>query len=468
MDESKTKSNKCRECCSATYKDVVIIGNGPSAITLSYMLAGNWPYFDRDQAHPNEYLNSRLLEYDESKSILEMDLDYLSNGLQGRSVNPLSVLLDQLQHPEADFGVEAPSTLLWKFNQNKVIDHVVLGKGLPGGAWHKMDDCKETLTISLGSWMQLPGMGIKEWCNDYKRSESRVSLSCVANYYKDYVKCQNLSQYFRNHSTVTTVKFNKNTKLYEVCGKQNENQRFRYKTPNVVLATGNSDRPNKLNVPGEKLPFVIHSLNELEHLLSEGKLHPFSDPILIVGAGLSAADAVIAARFNSIPIVHVFRRHPDDSALIFNQLPENMYPEYHKVHSRMKKALPCNGYKPFSMHCVKEIKDNKEVVLSNIIGADDTQLITSVTVKVSYVLVLIGMKPELSFIKPKSLLTKLGIKSVEPIDTRSNPIRIDPISHESTLIPGLYAIGPLVGDNFVRFVQGGALAITKNIWENKT
>ena len=28
---------------------------------------------------------------------------------------------------------------------------------------------------------------------------------------------------------------------------------------------------------------------------------------------------------------------------------------------------------------------------------------------------------------------------------------------------GLYAMGPLVGDNFVRFLQGGALAITSNI-----
>jgi hypothetical protein len=28
---------------------------------------------------------------------------------------------------------------------------------------------------------------------------------------------------------------------------------------------------------------------------------------------------------------------------------------------------------------------------------------------------------------------------------------------------GVYAMGPLVGDNFVRFLQGGALAITADI-----
>lgn len=57
---------------------------------------------------------------------------------------------------------------------------------------------------------------------------------------------------------------------------------------------------------------------------------PCCDPVLIVGAGLSAADAVIAARFRSLPILHVFRK---TAALGTGstQLPENMYPEYHKV-----------------------------------------------------------------------------------------------------------------------------------------
>ena len=76
---------------------------------------------------------------------------------------------------------------------------------------------------------------------------------------------------------------------------------FSYLTPNVVLATGASDKPNALNVPGEDLPFVLHSLNELEHLITSGKLTRDSDPVMVVGAGLCAADAIIAARFHSVP-----------------------------------------------------------------------------------------------------------------------------------------------------------------------
>lgn len=450
-------------------KEIVVIGNGPSAVTLSYMLSGHWPYYKTSQSHPNEYLNQRLTEENVvNKSLIEQDLEYLSDGLEGRSINRVSVLFDQLQHPEADFGIENPSTLEWKYHSDKAIDHVVLGNGMPGGAWHAMNDCKEILTISLGSWMQLPDMEIRNWCSEHKR-ESRVSLSTVANYYKSYVKTKGLEKYFSNFSSVNSLQFNSQINKYQVRGQDSNGRPFYYVSPRVVLATGNCDRANTLEVSGEDLPFVLHSLNELETLLSESKVKPTSDPILIVGAGLSAADAVIATRFRRIPTIHAFRRHPDDPSLIFNQLPENMYPEYHSVHSKMKgTSLPNAGYEPLAMHCVKEIKANKEVVLINRIGADDTQLTTYVKVKVSYVLVLIGMKPNLDFIENKTLLSNLGIKKRQEIDPRSNPISINSITHESLVAPGLYAMGPIVGDNFVRFVQGGALAITHDIWRQKS
>lgn len=68
---------------------------------------------------------------------------------------------------------------------------------------------------------------------------------------------------------------------------------------------------------------------------------PRCDPVLIVGAGLSAADAVLAARFRSLPIIHVFRKK---AGTLGQELPENMYPEYHKVSAvRLSSASGC-GY----------------------------------------------------------------------------------------------------------------------------
>lgn len=68
-------------------------------------------------------------------------LENLSSGLmEGRiGGRPLALLMDHLQHPCVDVGLDVPSLLTWKsieqHPEHKVIDHVVLGKGQPGGSW---------------------------------------------------------------------------------------------------------------------------------------------------------------------------------------------------------------------------------------------------------------------------------------------------------------------------------------------
>lgn len=71
------------------------VGNGPSGITLSYMLAGNWPYWNPQDVnkHPDELLRARLSFADSNKSLVEQDLVQLAEGLEGRSTNPVSLLV---------------------------------------------------------------------------------------------------------------------------------------------------------------------------------------------------------------------------------------------------------------------------------------------------------------------------------------------------------------------------------------
>lgn len=59
----------------------------------------------------------------------------------------------------------------------------------------------------------------------------------------------------------------------------------------------------------------------------------------------------------------------------------------------------------------------------------------------------------------------LGKFADKPIDSKSNPIEIDDFTYEviNAPIKGLYALGPLVGNNFVRFVLGGAVGIVAHI-----
>ncbi|KAG8201182.1 hypothetical protein JTE90_028837 [Oedothorax gibbosus] len=465
------------------FKDAVIIGNGPSAIALSYMLAGNWPYYN-GLPHPTDFLQYRL-EENKDKSLLEQDLSCLSDGLEGRSLNPISVLFDTLVRPQADLGIENPSVLSWKYDSRKAVDHIVLGKGYPGGSWQRMDS--STLTISLSSWMELPNVDIQEW--DIARSrllstqsglrQKRATVGTVAEYYSSYVQTQGLSPYFVNNTVVTSIspayqemaeesEFKNLWKIKGytesmVCGSSEiVTSPFTYISPNIVLATGNSDEPNRLHVEGEDLPFVLYSLTNFEFLLHKKIIKPDSGQLLIVGAGLSAADAVIAARFYGIPIVHVFRRSVYDPDLIFNKLPQDIYPEYHKVHRMMKDSSRVNyeGYKAFPCSKVHTIKPDGTVIIRSCEN-ENAVLIT----KVSYVLVLIGRHPDLSFL-PSNEFTKLCINPEKPIDCKKNPINIKLHNHETVCYPGLFAVGPIVGDNFVRFVQGGCLAVANHITNN--
>lgn len=101
------------------------------------MLAGHRPYL-RSAQHPDEMLSARLaglLHGEAAVPLMQQDLRFLSQGLEGRAPHPLSLLMDALTHPGADLGLELPSLLQWRPHPEKRVDHVVLGTSPPGGAW---------------------------------------------------------------------------------------------------------------------------------------------------------------------------------------------------------------------------------------------------------------------------------------------------------------------------------------------
>ena len=69
------------------------------------------------------------------------DLEFLSEGLEGRSPNPVALLWDALMHPDADLGVDNPPLLSWKYEKSKALSHVVLGKMKAGGSWQVKRRC---------------------------------------------------------------------------------------------------------------------------------------------------------------------------------------------------------------------------------------------------------------------------------------------------------------------------------------
>ena len=54
----------------------------------------------------------------------------------------------------------------------------------------------------------------------------------------------------------------------------------------------------------------------------------------------------------------------------------------------------------------------------------------------------------------------------KPIDCKNNPIAVNKFTNEFLHVPGVFALGPLVGDNFVRFIGGGAISIATYLMKN--
>lgn len=119
-----------------------------------------------------------------------------------------------------------------------------------------------------------------------------------------------------------------------------------------------------------------------------------------------------------------------------------------------------SGYLSFPQCKVVKFRPDRKCVLE----LDSGQ---QIVVQISRALVLIGALPNLSFLHDNG--RPLGLNPNETITCRRNPIDVDPFTNSVLAAegPGLYAMGPLVGENFVRFLKGGALAIASDLHKKK-
>jgi thioredoxin reductase len=354
--------------------------------------------------------------------------------------------------------------------------------------------------------MELPDMPFSEWREKYSSEQARslgvkfgllsnrATAAEVRHYYSDYVDAKGLRSNFVNHATVTSVErvcdssglsntdcesgeedgdcepcFDAKSSVWEVRGyrlklddgsQKVKREDFCYRAPAVVLATGLFDKPNVLRVRGENQPYVLHSLAELDDRILRGDIGPHSDPVVVVGAGLSAADAILRARAVGVPVAHVFRHNGGDPLATFRQLPPSLYPDYDTVHRLMRSEIVCDRYRCYPMASVVEFTSSREVLLQ----CESVEC--EVAVRASCVVVLIGSRPDLSFLQGDE--RQIGVVPGVAVDGKHNPVDVDPITYHSYRCPGLYAIGPLVGDSFVRFLRGGAVGVAANLWSERT
>ncbi len=133
---------------------------------------------------------------------------------------------------------------------------------------------------------------------------------------------------------------------------------------------------------------------------------------------------------------------------------------YHQLHQKQLKEFDEELEQSAinSINLINDFNENQMNINNKNINFEETEI------KISYACILIGSSPDLDFLPP-SILNNLAVTPEKILNTKENPILIDMYTHESTKYPQIYGMGPLIGDNFVRFGTGGALAITKKIVE---
>lgn len=221
-----------------------------------------------------------------------------------------------------------------------------------------------------------------------------------------------------------------------------------------VLACGVYGNPRHLDVPGEKeVGFLTYYFPEFS-----GKISSCAalGTVLVVGAGLSAADAVSLGLQSGVKVVHVFEQDPKDQKLIFSRMSKEVYPGYHYVYRLMQEQEVNPSYVCRAQSRVTRFQ-SKSVTIATANGGheelwDDVELGG----------VFMGSNAELSFL-PEKLVAKLGSTSGEGVNSKHNPVAVDPISFVTEASSSLYAVGSLVGDNFVRFGVGSALGAARHI-----
>ena len=346
----------------------------------------------------------------------------------------------------------------------------MLGLGQPGGSWHHMTNTQ--LTVSLVKWLELPGYTFKEWFTEHEGEAAnlpkvpvvagvhpgRTNALYVGLYYTEYVKRMGLSGNFVNNARVTNVaRCGGNSSQWLVEGVQYKDhltpEPFSLRSDNVALACGAFNVPRKLGISGEDFSFVHHKMPDPETLTSH------KCPVLVVGCGLVALDTVLSLIAHKVQVIHVFRRSAKDPELIINQL-SSAYADYLSLRPLMQNKGATNEYYlPFPQHTLAEILPNKNVIVEHINRKVRFKL------HVSKAVINIGLMPDLSLVQHAEELYE---EPLEEFHIKNNPLDIHLHTHQCRSTKGLYALGPLVGDNFVRFISGGALAVTHGLFRDQS
>lgn len=397
------------------------------------------------------WLHNRLRSL--TGSLVDCDLTELSEGLEGRAGHPVAVLFDILQRPNADIGQQLPSLLEWRHVPDRAVSHILVGRGPAGGVL--ANEQNGARSLSSASWMDLPGFSLGDWRSASSGLEGteRVPLGDFADYYKAYAHATGIADNMLSYTTIESSACTHDGWVLRgvvespLCSNRLSIQ---INAASVIAATGVFDVARSIKFDaalGDAHDLVVHAYGKIKDALSP------EAAVVVVGGGLSAADAVLDMLARGNRVYHVFR----SPAGVLDRLPASEYPEYARLAVRMTEGA-AGGYTPLPGYHVERVAASEgssqgcEVALRGPSG--DAQVLSA-----RHVLVSVGSEASLAFL-PEEIVRG------EPAPRAARPIQVDPATSQWPGTSTLFAVGSLAGGQFVRFMVGSCAAAVSTLFRN--
>jgi hypothetical protein len=457
--------------------DAIVVGAGPSGLGASLALSGYRPHLSRTTPLSPLSPLSSLLSTSPASLLSPLDLSLVrsvASRLRGRSHNPLALFFDALLHPGVDEGNPTSTCLDIRRSDDEPLTHLVLDTNPPGGAWHSMHEF--TRTLSPGPWMELPGFPLTKFLEGLGTVSSsaatvasmRQPRRLVAEYYKAAAAKLGVAEHHRPWRVTRIEAPSSGNDAWTVFADGSETPLL---ARHLVLATGTYAVPTRLNVDGESLPRVVHRCAQLPES---------AQTVLVVGAGLSAADCMVHLLGQGRTVLHVHRGPADATKLQKFASPHSagMYPEYHALISAMATAptgaptdLLGGRYSVYGHSELRAIGPDGDCSVEQRLGDERTP--TSHVFSADAVAILVGSSPDFSFLPasvhealaaagPPSQLSEWGVKATHRVF-----VDVEPFTMEVKAVPTLFALGPLRGDNFARFAIHDGFGVAETIRERR-
>ena len=447
--------------------DTVIVGNGPAALILSYILHGNCPFYDTSfNNHPDRILDTKLradLIYD-GFDVGDITAHFPSSRFSySTAALPINVLLDTLLRPLADTDPGAYKPCVsWKRLPDRAVSHVLLSCTKPGGQWasNPVRASWDIGALSYLDQLSLPGYSLRDHlASRYSPEESdfvRPTRAEIADYLAAYPAAVGIEDSVFPPALVSNVK---RTQQGFYIGSHS------ISCKHLVLASG---------IFSNLLP----ARPQLYPLLELPESQASEPPLLVVGSGFSAADIIIT----NLPrrkIIHIFKWDPDNRPSPLRACHKSAYPEYARVYRQMKLAAIAllgegEGSLALTRRKSNTLKHTKadpnyegfpntyiaEATARNGAGTVELRLPSGKMTKraVSELAYVIGRRGSLAYLDSELQKEVVG---PEPPKEKSEKISgrtlRAKVQEDLEVAPNVFVIGSLTGDSLIRHAYGSCI-----------